>query len=1321
MTFQYRLRETGGGLTSNTVTVTLNIGAAAANQRPVAVDDAFTTVEDTALSGNLLAANPTTADSDPDSDPLSVELALVSSPSLGTITPTLVGGQWLGGFDYAPNSNAAGTDTFTYTLTDGSLTDMATATVTITPVNDAPIAVADTFRGNAGDGTITGNVITQGNPGQPRDRDVEGDAFQAVIVTNPGAGSLALQPSGDFVYDIPSPVPAGPITFEYKLAEMGSALESNTVTVTLAIGAAVNQPPVAVDDAFTTAEDTAFTGDLLAANPTTADSDPNGDPLRVSLTLAASPTKGTLSPTLVGGQWLGAFEYTPFADEIGTDRFTYTLTDGSLTDSATATITINAANDMPVGTSAVLAAINESQGVQTIDLLDERFVTDADDAATALTVVDFSVSGDTLVFDRQDNIVTFDADQFSVLDNGESATFTLTYFVEDGDGQRTAAPIEITQTVLGLDNGLGRIAGQYADTLGDRYNGHFLPSTVQNDSCHSCHKPGQVNVQVRTVDQCSADVFNPYGFAICIDRDASQPPLSDLLRRLVSREAEFAPQLTNASPLEVDESVSVGTPVGVPLAATPGKTVQGTPSSVVGFSIVSGSGALRDTDDSGQFSVGSDGQVTVAGALTPGIYTLDIRPINDAGQLDTNGTARANIPGFYPIDRSLLRFVTITVNGAAPGVVDDAANVVAGAPTVLDVLANDVGGQADALTVASAPSNGTAAVNADRTITYTPAPGFAGQDSFTYRSSGPGGESGAATVSLVVVASGGAVAVPDTVSATSNQPLTIDVIANDLGNRPLTVAITVPPNGGTAEVIGGTQIRYTPPASAANAVSLRYRATNALGSSETEVTIQVRAISGEALENGTDDPALKPIARALGDGCSAIAASGGAASADQRDLLNVCNLIASDVAGGADIDGALDAIRNEELLAVQQIAMANGRSMRGAIFDRLRNTSGGARRGVDISGISVGFGEQSISAGDFQEITDYLTGTNGSAGERAKRHGAISGFIAGDVVFAERDTTRNESGYDLTSYSVIGGADYRLNDNVVIGGALALSQSETDFAGDGGGIDSTSYQLAVYGSVDNIGVPGLRFDGMIAGGLNDYSSKRRINFTSAGTTIDRTANADFDGQHVNAVARLEYDLSEREEDAWLFETGIENLGPWKVKVFTELDYLYAKTDGYSERGAGGLSLNVEEQSFESLIGDLGLNVGLPIHFEGGYIAPFVEISANHEFMDNRPSLSASFAALGGAGANFSVVGDEPDSFFGRFAVGATGEIQGTDLRLEYETSVGRSDFTDHRLSLSVGRPIFGNDRLGLAGGLALSPGVDSKPDLQLRLDYAVKF
>ena len=218
--------------------------------------------------------------------------------------------------------------------------------------NLQPIAEPATFNGVEG-GQISGNVLTQPNVANGlTDRDEDGDDFQAVLVSGPTAGSFstALQSNGSFVFDVPGAPSVGTITFDYKLIETSSGLESNTVTVSLEISQAPVTPPVAADDAFTTNEDTAFAGDLTAANPATADSVAAGQP-EIDLQLVVGPALGTVTPTLVGGVWRGAFTYTPNEDASGTDTFVYTLRDADAnngTDTATVTITIDPVNDEPV-------------------------------------------------------------------------------------------------------------------------------------------------------------------------------------------------------------------------------------------------------------------------------------------------------------------------------------------------------------------------------------------------------------------------------------------------------------------------------------------------------------------------------------------------------------------------------------------------------------------------------------------------------------------------------------------------------------------------------------------------------------------------------------------------------------------------------------------------------------------------------------------------------------------------------------------------------------------------------------------------------------
>src|SRR5207249_5016224 len=226
---------------------------------------------------------------------------------------------------------------FTYIANDGTA-DSGTATVTITvlPLNDPPVAADDAYSLNE-DSTL--NVSASGV--LANDTDVDGDSLNAMLVSSPTHGALALNGDGSFSYT-PAANYNGIDSFSYKAND--GQTDSGLATVTITIGA-VNDAPVAVNDTYTTAEDTLL--NVAAPGVLANDSDVDGDSL--SAVLVSQPTHGSL--TLNSN---GSFSYTPAANYNGTDSFTYKATDGSpqsLHD--TLTITIRPVNDAPV-------AINDS-------------------------------------------------------------------------------------------------------------------------------------------------------------------------------------------------------------------------------------------------------------------------------------------------------------------------------------------------------------------------------------------------------------------------------------------------------------------------------------------------------------------------------------------------------------------------------------------------------------------------------------------------------------------------------------------------------------------------------------------------------------------------------------------------------------------------------------------------------------------------------------------------------------------------------------------------------------------------------------------------
>ncbi|TWW00272.1 tandem-95 repeat protein [Chitinophaga pinensis] len=156
-------------------TATLRITVTPANDAPVATDDQLTVIEDQTGTGNVL-----TNDTDPDGDALSA--SVVTDPVNGTIVLNADGS-----FTYTPNANYNGLDSVVYRICDDgtpSLCDTAILRITVTPVNDAPVAADDQLT-VIEDQIGTGNVLTN-------DTDPDGDALSASLVTGPANGTIVL-------------------------------------------------------------------------------------------------------------------------------------------------------------------------------------------------------------------------------------------------------------------------------------------------------------------------------------------------------------------------------------------------------------------------------------------------------------------------------------------------------------------------------------------------------------------------------------------------------------------------------------------------------------------------------------------------------------------------------------------------------------------------------------------------------------------------------------------------------------------------------------------------------------------------------------------------------------------------------------------------------------------------------------------------------------------------------------------------------------------------------------------------------------------------
>jgi subtilisin-like proprotein convertase family protein len=210
----------------------------------------------------------------------------------------------------------------------GTLNEWALYDVAFTPTvpNDPPVAVDDSYAVTE-DGLLSVSLETGV---LENDTDSDGpEPLTAKLGAGPSNGSLTLNSDGSFTYE-PDPDFNGTDSFTY-VANDGLD-DSNVAIVTIMVDPLAD-PPLAVDDAYSTPMDTAKTMEVL-----TNDSDPDGDSL--SVMSVSLPSNGT---AVINAD--NTITYTPNSGFIGIDTFDYTISDGNGgTDTATVSIEVSAAN-----------------------------------------------------------------------------------------------------------------------------------------------------------------------------------------------------------------------------------------------------------------------------------------------------------------------------------------------------------------------------------------------------------------------------------------------------------------------------------------------------------------------------------------------------------------------------------------------------------------------------------------------------------------------------------------------------------------------------------------------------------------------------------------------------------------------------------------------------------------------------------------------------------------------------------------------------------------------------------------------------------------
>ena len=325
--------------------------------------------------------------------------SVTQQPTHGTLSGTSLN------LIYTPNVNYNGNDSFKFKVNDGTVdSSEATVSITVTAVNDAPIANEQNITTTE---DTNKTIVLSGS-------DIDGDTLGYTVTQVPSHGTLSGT-APNLVYT-PNANYNGNDSFKFKVND--GTVDSGEATVNIAINTA-NDAPTAVDDTSTLDEDSNALIDVLAN-----DSDEENDTLTISA--VGNPTNG--SATIENGK----VKYTPAADYNGNDSFTYTISDGN-GGSATATVnvTVNAVNDTPVAIDNT-ASVDEDSNVL-IDVLTND--NDIDGDSLSIASISNPSNGNAVIQGTQVKY-TPNANY-----NGSD---TFTYTVSDSNGGTATATVNIT-------------------------------------------------------------------------------------------------------------------------------------------------------------------------------------------------------------------------------------------------------------------------------------------------------------------------------------------------------------------------------------------------------------------------------------------------------------------------------------------------------------------------------------------------------------------------------------------------------------------------------------------------------------------------------------------------------------------------------------------------------------------------------------------------------------------------------------------------------------------------------------------------------------
>jgi uncharacterized protein YhjY with autotransporter beta-barrel domain len=392
------------------------------------------------------------------------------------------------------------------------------------------------------------------------------------------------------------------------------------------------------------------------------------------------------------------------------------------------------------------------------------------------------------------------------------------------------------------------------------------------------------------------------------------------------------------------------------------------------------------------------------------------------------------------------------------------------------------------------------------------------------------------------------------------------------------------------------------------------------------------------------------------------------------DLQDRCNEIATEILGSGDISGALaglQAMAPEENSAVQTTEVDASQSRTEDLRERLeeRRTEEDEDDDND-SAFNITVDGRRLTAAE-------VLGTEQGGGASADTVGSgrWGAFINGNFGIGDKDSTPNETGFDLDSYGVTGGVDYRF-DQALLGLAVGYTTQDADLDANSGNLDTDGISVSLYGSY--YPSPQSYVNAIVSYGNTNHDQERNIIYTITsflGTTVvNQTALSETDSDEIAGSLEGGYDFYR---------------GQWTLTPYARLDVAHTEIDGYTEQMANpaaagsGLALQIDDQDFTSVTTAFGGRVVTVVNANSFDLFPQVGAEYVHEFENDNEDTRGRLVD-DRSGSTFLLPTDDPDRDYGSVTAAMTADFRnGWYGHVLYQGLIGYSDLSVHAFEVGA--------------------------------------